>query len=452
MTNGRPDLALRVSLWCLALALFAAALVASGTFFPFIGIKAYWFRLWVSIALAAFLWWAGFGSAPGEAWARTRRAFREPLVLAVSGFVAAFLLATVFADDPRLAFWSNFERGEGGFQMLYYYAFFLLLVLVLRDKKDWRLLLWAMAFAALGVIGYGVLAASGITDAQGAPVFIGPARPSDWLGERFWGSLGNPAYAGTYLLLAAMLALLLYSLERAPRRREALTAVIGLLAVFFLLSQTRGAFLGLAAGGVAALVPIGLSLPRMRIWLLTGAAALLLLFAGLVPYRDSSFVRGLPVFGRLFRISLSDRSVETRVWVWQAALRGSKERPLVGWGPENFAKVFDAHFDTRHYDPHEPSETWYDRAHNVFVDYAAETGLTGLIAYLGVFGTLYWRLFRLRKRIEQSEGLPAVALLFAFPAAYLTAGLVLFEVLPIYLCLLPFLGFASHLLKESSPR
>ena len=51
---------LRVAFWCLALALFAVALVAPSTFFLFVGIKAYWFRLWVSAAAAAFLWWAGF--------------------------------------------------------------------------------------------------------------------------------------------------------------------------------------------------------------------------------------------------------------------------------------------------------------------------------------------------------------------------------------------------------
>lgn len=451
MNAARPDLSLRISLWCLALALFAAVLVAPGTFFPFIGAKAYWFRFLVSAALAAFLWWIGFSSDAGEAWERVRRAFREPLVLTVLGFVAAFLLATVFAADPYLAFWSNYERGEGGFQMLYYAAFFALLALVPKSRGDWRLLLWAMLAAALGVIFYGLLAALGITDAQGAPIFLGPNEPSQLLYSRFWGSLGNPAYAGAYLLFASIFAGLLWRSERAGFMRATLVGVIAVFLTFLLLSQSRGAFLGLIAGGLAVLWYLGVRKPRAGKWFLGAALGVTLLFSTLVFYRESPAVKGIPVFGRLLRISLTDRSIETRMWVWQAALLGFRERPLFGWGPENFARVFDAHFDTRHFVPGEPSDTWYDRAHNVLIDYAAETGFLGLAAYLGIFGVLYRQLFRSRKRLEESEGLPFVALLFAFPVSYLVAGMVLFEVLPIYLCLFLFLGFSTHLLLKSRP-
>src|SRR3989344_481501 len=198
---------LRVAFWCLALALFAVALVAPSTFFLFVGIKAYWFRLWVSAAAAAFLWWAGFlatrasDSVSAELRERLRRVFASPLTWAVTAFVAAFLISTFLARDPALAFWSNFERGEGGFAMLYLYTFFLLLLVVVRDERAWRGLLWASLIAAFLVAGYGVLA---MMDApENGRYFMGPYGfygAHGVLVDRFAGSLGNPIYVGSYLL------------------------------------------------------------------------------------------------------------------------------------------------------------------------------------------------------------------------------------------------------------
>src|SRR3989344_6167966 len=140
---------LRVAFWCLALALFAVALVAPSTFFLFVGVKAYWFRLWVSAAMVAFLWWWGF-AAPGNAVRdRLRRIVASPLTWAVTAFVAAFLISTFLARDPNLAFWSNFERGEGGFAMLYLYAFFMLFPLVVRDESSRTRMVWSSHVAGV---------------------------------------------------------------------------------------------------------------------------------------------------------------------------------------------------------------------------------------------------------------------------------------------------------------
>ena len=94
--------ALRFSYLFLALALLSVTLVAPSTFFPFVGMKAYWFRLWVSAAAAAFLWWQGF-AAPGNAVReRLRRVVASPLVWTVTAFVGAFLVSTFLARDPAL--------------------------------------------------------------------------------------------------------------------------------------------------------------------------------------------------------------------------------------------------------------------------------------------------------------------------------------------------------------
>lgn len=115
---------LKLSKFFLYSSVFCVLIVMTSTFFPFIGGKTYFFRTAVELSAIFLLLWWGFEARDGELSARVKDMFKKPLFIAVSGFVLAFLLATLFAFDSHAAFWSNFERGEGGFQMLHYYAFF----------------------------------------------------------------------------------------------------------------------------------------------------------------------------------------------------------------------------------------------------------------------------------------------------------------------------------------
>jgi O-antigen ligase len=120
-------------------------------------------------------------------------------------------------------------------------------------------------------------------------------------------------------------------------------------------------------------------------------------------------------------------TAQTRFWTWGSAWKGFLDRPIFGWGPENFTRVFDKYFDTRHYNPNQSTETWFDRAHSVVFDYLAETGIVGLAAYLGLITLL----------VITALSLPYAPLLVAFavalPVAYFVQGLVLFDVLATYL-------------------
>lgn len=441
----------RLIIFFLAAALFSPALVAPDTFFPFTGIKLYWFRMCVSGALITFLLWAGFQASARELHDQLKRAFSSPVVLSVTAFAAVFLLAVIFARDPAVAFWSDFERGEGGFQMLYYYAFFLLLVLAARSIREWQMLLAVAVVAAFAALGYGMITALGVGGEIGR-YFFGPSGWEGILAERFSGSLGNPALAGSYLLLSLFFAgFLIFGADVSGLRRTALSAAAFLFFVFLILTQTRGAFLGLIAGIFVFLAHYAArSSAFVRRLALVGLLALLL--AAFIPiyFQESSFIQNTPLVGRLARVSFYDRSVQTRLWAWQAAYEGWKERPVFGWGPENFSEVFDRHFDIRHFTPGEGGDTWYDRAHNVLFDYLAETGAAGLLAYLGMFGTFYWQLWRRRALLASRLSAGQQSLLAAFPVAYLAQGMVLFDILPVFLLFFFFLAFAAYNLNEKN--
>lgn len=454
---------LKISKFFLYTSVLSVLVVLNSTFFPFIGGKNYFFRIAIELAFIFFVLWWGFEAKAGELSLRLKKLFKQPLFLAVSLFFVIFMLATVFAYDSHAAFWSNYERGEGGFQMLHYYGLFFLAVLIFDGKRDWQRMFWVSLAAAMGMILYGIAAAIDFTPlwrdllppGQPPPFnFIGPYFGGGvpvketffgrlFMSERFQGSLGNPAYVAPYLMFSLFyLAWLRVSEHKHTLLKSVSYGVIGVfLAVFFFASQTRGAFVGLVVALFVFLLVLlmGNRAWRKRIVLLITVFVILL--GTLMYYRQTDFVKKLPA-SRLFDIGFSDTTFQTRLWTWNSAWQGFKERPVLGWGPENFSAVFDKYFDPRHFIVGTTSETWFDYAHSIIFDYLSETGILGLLSYLGIFGVFYWEWFR--RKFDSGNGILLGALMVAMPAGYLVQGLALFNVLPIYINVFLFLAFACN--------
>ena len=143
-------------------------------FFPFIVGKYVWFRTTIDLALVFFLVGLLFSSNAALYEEQLKKLFHSPVVLAVTTFVFFFVLACFFGVDPSFSFWSNFERGEGGLQMIHLYLFFLLLISVFREEEDWQKILgWSLVAGAL-MCAYGYAAASGVKGLVGGTQFSDP--------------------------------------------------------------------------------------------------------------------------------------------------------------------------------------------------------------------------------------------------------------------------------------
>ncbi len=506
---------LRLSRFFIYASLLSIVLVSGYTFFPFIGVKYFFFRTMVELALGALLIWWAFEN--GNLEERLKRLKRNWFFWAVTAFALFFVLASIFAYDPNAAFWSNYERGEGGFQMLHYYAFFLILMLAFEREEEWRMLMYVTLGAAVLMILYGLGANIKVPTPNGTftnPLgFIGPYMGAEGgyfsrlfnPGVRFQGSLGNPAYVAPYLMFAIFFAAWLWIKDRSRTllRHVAFGALILFFLLFFMLSETRGTSIGLMAGIYVALAYLGFVMPkrRMQILVLLGAflvvggvlvhfvhanpdsagffpgarmldfplgdKAIAFLIAGglavaaLVGYaRERKYlwfvliallIAGGSLGARLGIFSnFSDPTANTRFWTWGSAIKGFEERPVLGWGPENFSVVFDKYFDTRHWVPGQNTETWFDRAHNTFLDYLTETGILGLLAYLSIFAVFFWQFFRPGTPAEnRSEGGNALlgSLALGMIVTYLVQGFILFDVMPMYINLLLAVAFFAWRLK-----
>jgi len=443
------------------LAPLSVLIVLPSTFFPFIGGKYYFFRTVISFALISLLFYWGFDEGGNKITKEIKEIFKNRLVVAVSIFCLFYVLASIFAYDPQAAFWSSYERQEGGFQMIYYWLFFILLVLLFNQEKDWKNIFWISIIAAVGVIFYGIFSAipvSGFFGPYGD--LISQGKLSFWQilfnkDMRFQGSLGNPAYVAPYLMFIIFYTLYLF-FER--KRTWALNLFYILLVlffgIFFVLSQTRGAFLGLVAAIFVFFIYSIFSNKQFRVWGISGLVFFIIILSLLFYFKNSDFVKSLPG-SRFLEIGLNERTAQTRFWAWNIALKGFLNRPILGWGPENFPAVFDKYFDPRYFIPNLGGETWFDRAHSAVFDYLAETGILGALSYIAIFIMAIFLIFKLKKTHNENKLVLPInsiqfGLILSIFIGYFVQNLIIFEVLPMYLNFFLVLAFCSYLFKPLS--
>ena len=358
---------------------FIVFIVAQSLFFPFITGKNFTFRILVEIATGA--WLALVLVNPAY---RPRRSW---LLGAFALFVLVVALADAFGVYPFKSFWSNYERMDGWVTLAH--LFFLLLVAssVLSTEKLWRTF-WHVSLAVSGVVAfYGLLQLVGVAS-------LNPGFSST---SRIDATFGNPIYLAAYMLFHIGIAATLWSYawsERAPGRRLGISllygGVIALDTLTLFLTGTRGTILGLIGGVLLATLLIALSHPYARRAALSVFIGIAVLLGGFWLVRDAAWVERVPFLQRLATISLEDNTTKARFMNWGMAWEGVKERPILGWGQENYAIVFDKYYNPQMY----AQEQWFDRVHNVIFDWLVAAGFVGLISYLALFLCALWCLWR----------------------------------------------------------
>ena len=213
--------------------------------------------------------------------------------------------------------------------------------------------------------------------------------------ERTIATLGNPDYLAAWLVVVLPLALSwLLMIRRPVARWAALTAWI-LVAVAMVLTLTRAAWVGAAAGGAVWVAWALGALPRPErtrvLKFLIGAGALLILLLGAVVALQAGKSGPFTVVARLqsFR-DFQDLSFRTRIFFWKSALITLSENPLTGTGPGGFPTAALQHRDL------EPVETRYpprtpENPHNQYLTVAAEAGFPGLLLLGGVLVLFFLR-------------------------------------------------------------
>ncbi|MCK9352071.1 MAG: O-antigen ligase family protein [Candidatus Paceibacterota bacterium] len=342
---------------------FLAFIVAGSLFFPFITGKNFGFRMIVEVIFAAWILLAYYNAAyrPKFSW----------IMAVASLFVVVVFLADLFGFNSYRSFWSNYERMEGFVGLIHVFAYFLVVGSVFT-KDLWTKFLHTSVWASITMSFYGVNQLMG-----GSEISQG--------GIRLDGRFGNAAYFGGYLLFNIFLTAFLMAQRRSRDLLwYAYAAAIALQTYIMFATETRGSMLGLFVGLViSSLLFIILDKKRpMMKWIAAGTVAFVLAFVMLVfQNQDSDFVKNSRPLARIASISLTENTVASRFMVWGMAIDGFKERPILGWGQENFNIVFNKYYDPGMY----AQEQWFDRAHDIFFDWLISAGILGLALYLLLF-------------------------------------------------------------------
>ncbi len=406
-----------------------AIIVANGLFFPFITGKNFTFRIvieiiagaWIALALVVPMY-------------RPRRSW----ILAAFGiFILVMAVADAQGVYPFKSFWSNYERMDGWITIAHAFAFLVVAVSVLNTEDLWRRLFqWSLGVSVFlslwGLLQVAGLAALGQGGAGG-------------LGARVDATFGNPIYMAVYMLFHIFIAALLWYQTRAVRgtgKRTAASILYGSVIVLdtlaLLFSGTRGATLGLIGGALLALLLFAFSSQaskRLRQVTIAVFAGVLILGTGLFVARDSAFVQRIVFLNRLSSISLSDDTTVARFLNMGMAWQGVKERPLLGWGQENYAIVFDKYYDPRMY----AQEQWFDRVHNIIFDWWVAGGTLGLLSYLSIFAAVLWALWRKGIFIAAER-----SILTGLLAGYFVHNLTVFDNVTSYILFVMLLGYIIY--------
>ena len=399
--------------------------VANNLFFPVITGKAFMFRILVELAFALWLVLVFKDKNFAPRW--------NSLTILVTVFALAALVADLLGVNPIRSIWSNNERMEGWLMIVHLWGYFMVLTSMFREKKWWTRYFNMTIAVAVIISLYGIAQLAGWAQIhQGA--------------SRLDASLGNSAYLAVYMLIHAFLAAYLAALAWAEKKIDRFWIYSALAALFtFILfeTQTRGTELGVVGGAFLAMVlyAIFAKSSSVRARSINAGLAALLVLLGLGFYfgRDISWIRSNPMVGRLANISLSDTTVASRLqYIWPMAIKGvfsSPKTAVIGLGQENFNYIFNAS-----YSPHMwTDEQWFDRAHNVFLDWLVAGGLIAFLLYIFLYLFSLWYIWKSSLSVAEKS------ILTGLLAGYAVHNVFVFDNLSSYYLFFVFLAFVFSL-------
>ena len=403
-------------------------IIANWYFFPFITGKAFFFRILVELAF--FSWIILAFLEPKY------RPKVTPLSIGVTVFALITLLADLLGVNPIRSLWSNFERMEGWIVIIHLWAFYITTSSLFgsgdEGRKMWHRWFNVSLLVALIVAGYGLFQLFGWAETH--------------QGTRVDASLGNAAYMAVYMLMNAGIAAYMFFAARARRivKKVSLSQwAYGILFVLFSVivveTATRGTTLGLVGGIILTCLIysiFGRGEPKRWRWVSAGIVGLVVLVGVLFWFnRSAPFIQNNEVLRRMAEISWSDTSNQARQYIWPMALKGAMERPILGWGQENFNYIFNSKYDANMWG----QEQWFDRAHNVYLDWLTASGLVGLIAYLALYILLLISVWR------SSLNMADKSVITGLIAAYAVHNIFVFDNLASYVLFFAMLGFTGSL-------
>lgn len=308
---------------------------------------------------------------------------KSPIVLVSAAYVLVAGISMFVGVDSSISFWSKATRMTGLFYFSHLAMLYILCTWLFFDTTYTRQLIKSFVYGAVFFsIGY----------------LIGPDGFKWIFADKPWDGFTfvNSSFAAMYLYAAWMLWVW-YIYTQEPTKRVWWQYLLLVLLVIHPSFINPLVWKGDFSGGV-----IGESFASTYALIASIGALLVAQSIGYIRSADRRKVATFVVVGStiiavaITTISLVSRdgivqglyksqSSLARPIVWELSRSAITERPLFGWGPENFELAYQQHYDNKVLEERNGAEPWFDRAHNIIIDQLVDTGYVGTIAYLLVY-------------------------------------------------------------------
>ena len=366
---------------CVALILATPLIISTNTIFPLIVGKAIFARSTIEIIFT--LWLILIIRYPQH------RPSRSWVIISLSIGLSVSIVTSFTGVSFIRSLWSTFERMNGIIDQAHWLAFILVAGSVYRSLSNWRILFTLN----LGMAGFTSL--------------VGLIQYYNWIIDPFLleeltfpdssnyikSTLGNSAFMSIYAMINSVLGLglILQSIHNRQLKRLHFLQIFWLLNTSLCfwalwLTASRWAFINSILG--ALILSVGYSFWKTE-RIKTGVIYIAL-FLSLIVITLPIMVRvvddlenSMPMIWRILGPE-EDRSYSRRAAAFEAAIDAYIEKPVFGWGPENYLVPWGKHVDIVSGDII-PS---FDVAHSALAEKLATQGTLGILSSILIFSTI----------------------------------------------------------------
>lgn len=379
---------------------------------------------WTLILLALVLWTVLITHAPQY---RPRRSW---ILAALLAFLAISCIAALLGVDTSRSIWSDHARMTGVFDLAHWCAFAVMVSSMFRSREQWRTLLTVLTWVAIAVAVIGLYTYFASSDGLAMP---------ELRFRRLHSTIGHPFPMAVYLCLSAGLSVVLMMLHRTWWQAALTGAMLLLSAAVIWYSGTRGPFAVLTLLAVA--VPIAILLIDRRHGVrriaITALAGVILLVGVGVSYAAFAPTTGDHSIMVHRTTGTDNASFAQRREAIGLALHAARERPVWGWGPENFIFAYG-----RYVPSDWPGTEYFDNSHNKYLEVLFTTGIMGALAFGALVLLMMW--VALRDLLTSAGDARLLALAVgSVLAAYLVLANILVDHAVISLCLFTLVGYLA---------
>lgn len=323
---------------------------------------------------------------------------KSPILIGLFVLFISMAISAFLGVDLHVSFWSKITRTTGLYYFLHLGVFYLLVTGLFVEKKDLRKLIKVFVVSSV------VFSLGALLSMDGLKIFF---ANREWAGFTF----GNSSFAAMYLFAGFVMSLYYaYSSEKKDRNIFHYLFPILIILNPYLLGLFRKGFIGAAqSSSIAVFATIVMLLGAWAISKINSVKVRRALILGfmVVGLLVSIFaVKSFLTSGGFIQEKYLEKATAARPFVWELSDRAIKERPVFGWGLDNFDKAYQSYYDNKVMEKVNGAEAWFDKAHNVFVDQAVEGGYVGVLVYFALFltiiGSMIYVLFNSKEKNNQA--------------------------------------------------